>query len=95
MEHIVRHSLVSVLLRMIEYFRGILILMTNRVEIFDEAILSRIHVKLRYDCLDSDARMTVWKNLFKKENTQSVTAEISHQEPEELVKKDLNRRQVS
>ncbi|KAF7510193.1 hypothetical protein GJ744_007092 [Endocarpon pusillum] len=93
-EHIVRHSLVSVFLRMMEYFRGILILTTNRVGVFDEAILSRIHMKLRYDRLDKNARMTVWKNLFKKVNTRSVTAEISQQELDELVKKDLNGRQI-
>jgi hypothetical protein len=93
-EHIVRHSLVSVFLRMMEYFRGILVLTTKRVGVFDEAILSRIHVKLRYDRLDQNARMTVWKNLFEKVNTRSVTAEISQQEIDELVKKDLNGRQV-
>lgn len=79
---------------MMEYFRGILILTTNRVGVFGEAILSRIHVKLRYGRLDKNARMTVWKNLFKKVNTRSVTAEISQQELDELVKKDLNGRQV-
>lgn len=91
-EHIVRHSLVSVYLWMMEYFREILILTTNRVGIFDEAILSRIHVKLRYDRLDNDARMMVWKNFFKKVNTRSTIAEISWQELDELVRRDLNGR---
>jgi SpoVK/Ycf46/Vps4 family AAA+-type ATPase len=93
-ENIVRHSLVSVFLRMMEYFRGILILTTNRVEIFDEAILSRIHLKLRYGCLDRDARMTVWKIFFKKVNTRSGAADISQPELETL-DKELNGWQVS
>lgn len=80
---------------MMEYFRGILILTTNRVGIFDEAILSRIHLKLRYDCLDNHARMTIWRIFFKKVNTRSGAAEISRRELEELVKKSLNGRQVS
>jgi SpoVK/Ycf46/Vps4 family AAA+-type ATPase len=94
-EHITRHSLVSVFLRMMEYFRGILILTTNRVGIFDEAILSRIHLKLRYGHLNKDVRMTVWKIFVKKANTPSGAVEISEQELEELVKKCLNGRQVS
>lgn len=94
MEHIVRHSLVSVFLRMMEYFHGILILTTNRVEIFDEAILSGIHLKLRYGRLDKDARMTVWKIFFKKMNTRSGAPDISQPELEKL-DKELNGRQVS
>ena len=38
-----RNGLVSVLLRKLEYYEGILYLTTNRVAQFDEVILSRIH----------------------------------------------------
>ena len=37
-----RNAMVSVMLRMIEYFRGILILTTNRVSSFDPAFQTRI-----------------------------------------------------
>ncbi len=39
-----RNALVSVFLRLLEYFQGILFLTTNRVETFDDAFQSRIHI---------------------------------------------------
>jgi len=47
-----RNALVSIFLRLLEYFQGILFLTTNRVETFDEAFQSRIHMALRYNDLD-------------------------------------------
>lgn len=43
-----RNSLVSVFLRVLEYFTGMLFLTTNRVGAFDEAFKSRIHISLYY-----------------------------------------------
>jgi SpoVK/Ycf46/Vps4 family AAA+-type ATPase len=43
-----RNSLVSVFLRALEYFPGLLFLTTNRGGTFDEAILSRVHVILHF-----------------------------------------------
>ena len=47
-----RNALVSIFLRMLKYFQGILFLTTNRVATFGEAFQSRIHIGLRYDKLD-------------------------------------------
>ena len=55
-ENLGRNQLVSVFLRMLEYCKGILFLTTNRVSDFDEAILSRIHLMLKYDALGLNAR---------------------------------------
>src|SRR5262249_30610823 len=44
-----RNALVSIFLRLLEYFQGILFLTTNRVDTFDEAFQSRIHLPLRYE----------------------------------------------
>ncbi|KAK2873584.1 hypothetical protein FQN49_002271 [Arthroderma sp. PD_2] len=49
-----RNALVSIFLRLLEYFQGILFLTTNRVETFDDAFQSRIHVALRYGDLTKD-----------------------------------------
>lgn len=54
-----RNALVSIFLRLLEYFQGILFLTTNRVETFDDAFQSRIHVALRYDELTNKARKEV------------------------------------
>ena len=42
-----RNALVSIFLRLLEYFQGILFLTTNRVSTFDDAFQSRIHIALR------------------------------------------------
>ncbi|KAL8329766.1 hypothetical protein RB597_005172 [Gaeumannomyces tritici] len=47
-EDFVRNGLVSVFLRVLEYYAGILFLTTNRVGDFDEAFASRIHISLYY-----------------------------------------------
>ncbi|OIW24488.1 P-loop containing nucleoside triphosphate hydrolase protein, partial [Coniochaeta ligniaria NRRL 30616] len=58
----IRHnSLVSVFLRVLEYYSGILVLTTNRVGSFDEAIKSRVHCALYYPPLDKDKTLQVWK----------------------------------
>ncbi|KAI1421819.1 hypothetical protein F5Y12DRAFT_787169 [Xylaria sp. FL1777] len=61
-----RNSIVSIFLRAMEYFQGILFLTTNRVGLFDEAFMSRIHVSIGYEPLDDDAREEIWDNLFRK-----------------------------
>lgn len=56
-----RNSLVSVFLRMLEYFTGVLFLTTNRVGAFDEAFKSRIHISLYYPPLDEEKTRSIWK----------------------------------
>ncbi|KAI7089150.1 hypothetical protein KC356_g2674 [Hortaea werneckii] len=55
-----RNSLVSIFLRQVEYYSGVLILTTNRVGEFDEAFVSRIHMKLHFPTLDKRSTMEVW-----------------------------------
>ncbi|KAJ5614475.1 ATPase AAA-type core [Penicillium herquei] len=61
-----RNSIVSVFLRALDYFQGILFLTTNRVGSFDEAFMSRIHVQIGYDPLDEDSRQKIWDGYFQK-----------------------------
>ncbi|KAJ5774987.1 ATPase AAA-type core [Penicillium paradoxum] len=61
-----RNSIVSIFLRALDYFQGILFLTTNRVGSFDEAFMSRIHVQIGYDPLDEDSRKHIWDGYFKK-----------------------------
>ena len=55
-----RNALVSVFLRALEYYSGILFLTTNRVGTFDEAFISRIHMSLYYGDLDQDYTHRIW-----------------------------------
>lgn len=51
-----RNKLVSIFLRLLEYYKGILFLTTNRVDNIDAAFESRIHLSLQYEELDTASR---------------------------------------
>jgi len=70
-----RNSLVSVFLRLTEYYQGILFLTTNRVETFDEAFQSRIHMGIRYENLPAKARKKIWQHHIGKVEKMSREAE--------------------
>lgn len=55
-----RNALVSVFLRHIEYYDGLLFLTTNRPGQIDEAFQSRIHVTLGLPNLDAERQKKVW-----------------------------------
>ena len=61
-----RNSLVSIFLRALEYYQGLLFLTTNRIGTFDEALISRIHVVLHYPDFNDEHRQTIWKTSFRK-----------------------------
>jgi SpoVK/Ycf46/Vps4 family AAA+-type ATPase len=64
-----RNALVSVFLRVLEYYDGILILTSNRVGTFDEAFKSRIQVSLHYEDLKTEQRSAIWKNFLARLKT--------------------------
>lgn len=53
-------------LSLITVHLGILILTSNRVGIFDEAFKSRIQLNLRYQNLDRDQRLKIWRNFISR-----------------------------
>ncbi|KAM5341918.1 hypothetical protein ACJ41O_014949 [Fusarium nematophilum] len=59
-----RNALVSVFLRALEYYEGILILTSNRVGIFDEAFKSRVQLALHYPPLNYKGRWEIWNNII-------------------------------
>ncbi|KAF9885226.1 hypothetical protein FE257_000586 [Aspergillus nanangensis] len=61
-----RNSLVSVFLRVLEYFSGVIILTTNRVGEFDEAFRSRIHVCLYYPKLGEHETKEIWEKNIQR-----------------------------
>ena len=68
---------ISVFLRVLEYYAGILFLTTNRVGTFDDAFKSRIHLSLFYPELKLTPTLKVWKmNLARtRENLKHVEIE--------------------
>jgi AAA+ superfamily predicted ATPase len=61
---IVRNAMVCVMLRLLEYYTGILFLTTNRVESLDPAFQSRVQCALRYDPLDAQSRAKIWADML-------------------------------
>ncbi|KAK2734388.1 AAA family ATPase [Colletotrichum kahawae] len=66
-DNIERNALVSILLRMLEYQSGILFLTTNRIDDFDTAFFSRIHVRLEFDKPGAPQRTLIWSYLAEKD----------------------------
>ncbi|KAK7972354.1 hypothetical protein PG988_006488 [Apiospora saccharicola] len=61
-----RNGIVSIFLRSMEYYRGILFLTTNRVGQFDDAFVSRIHLIIHYSPLGEPERRKIWSQFFEK-----------------------------
>lgn len=100
-----RNSLVSVFLRLTEYYQGILFLTTNRVETFDEAFQSRIHMGIRYENLKPAARKKIWQHHVGKVEKMAVDEGENGEEKQklkpftdedfnQLSKRNMNGRQV-
>ncbi|KAJ7439418.1 hypothetical protein B0H11DRAFT_1685709, partial [Mycena galericulata] len=78
-------------LRHVEYYRGgILFLTTNRVQAFDEAFLSRIHVALHFGELSEASRAQVWRVFIARAGVQN----ISDEQVALLARRGVNGRQI-
>lgn len=92
-----RNALVSVFLRVLEYYEGILILTSNRVGIFDEAFKSRIQLALHYENLEKPQRIKIWKNFLTRLRMigeENVDFETIDSYIDELAEYDMNGRQI-
>ncbi|KAF7561033.1 hypothetical protein G7046_g3103 [Stylonectria norvegica] len=67
-----RNALVSVFLRVLEYYNGLLFLTTNRVGTIDEAFKSRVHLSLYYPPLDRTQTREIFRlNITKLKEIES------------------------
>ncbi|KAJ3564177.1 hypothetical protein NPX13_g7934 [Xylaria arbuscula] len=69
---VTRVGLVSVLLRVLEYYQGILILTTNRIRSFDIAVQSRINLAIKFEDLTEKQKKTIFRNLLSQLDDDSV-----------------------
>ncbi|KFY77788.1 hypothetical protein V499_02893 [Pseudogymnoascus sp. VKM F-103] len=88
-----RNCLVSLFLRTLEYYEGILFLTTNRLTSFDLAFKSRIHLALKYTALDAQRRKELWK-LFISRTSSHRLAAWDESVLDDLAKVDINGRQI-
>ncbi|KAJ5912219.1 uncharacterized protein N7473_001522 [Penicillium subrubescens] len=76
LEDLQRNALVSVFLRVLEYYEGILILTSNRVGTFDEAFISRIQHALHYPDLVPRQRRQIWQIFVERFENLDVDEDI-------------------
>jgi hypothetical protein len=86
-----RNKLVTIFLRVLEYYEGILFLTTNRVNTFDAAFQSRIHISLDYPELSKESRRIIWKSFIEGSQLQS---HITDTQLTELSRLHMNGRQI-
>ncbi|PLB53311.1 P-loop containing nucleoside triphosphate hydrolase protein [Aspergillus steynii IBT 23096] len=85
-----RNELVSIFLRLLEYYEGILFLTTNRAEHIDPAFESRIHISIRYPQLSPESRRQIWSQFIAARNI----AQFSEDELDQVSSLELNGRQI-
>ncbi|CZR47682.1 uncharacterized protein FPRO_13349 [Fusarium proliferatum ET1] len=61
-----RNELVSIFLRELEYYRGIIFLTTNLYHTIDTAFRSRVSLHLLFKSLTREARETVWRKFLQR-----------------------------
>ncbi|KAI1151091.1 P-loop containing nucleoside triphosphate hydrolase protein [Nemania diffusa] len=86
-----RNEIVSAFLRLLEYYKGILFLTTNRVATIDAAFESRIDLIIPFDALDQAARREVWTNFA---NRLVESHELCDDNFDELSQQKLNGREI-
>jgi len=82
-----KSAIVGIFLRLMDYFRGMMFLTTNRSEVIDNAILSRITLNIKYPDLTDDVRKLIW-------NSKLESAGMYINSMDELIKLELNGRQI-
>jgi ATPase family protein associated with various cellular activities (AAA) len=63
---IARNELVSIFLREIEYFQGVLFLTTNLFDSIDTAFRSRMSIHLRFNPLTPESRVMLWRKFLSR-----------------------------
>ena len=94
-EDIRRNGTVSVFLRMLEYYEGILFLTTNRLKHIDDAFQSRIHLAFQYREHNRASRGLIWQRFIDHlPNTEEIAKQELSDNLEELQGIVLNGRQI-
>ncbi|KAL3475697.1 P-loop containing nucleoside triphosphate hydrolase protein [Aspergillus californicus] len=89
-----RNGLVAIFLRELEYFSGIVFLTTNRIESFDTAMKSRIHLALEYSPPGLDTRRQLWLQLLRSIPSDQIGLN-AEDVAEAIVMAGLNGREIA
>ena len=80
-----QNAIVGVFLRVLEYYKGVLFMTSNRATIIDDAIMSRATAWIKYDKPSKDELRQIWKVLstnyrvtLKDSDIEKLVEEFSH-----------------
>lgn len=92
-----RNALVSVFLRVLEYYQGIMMLTTNQIAQFDVAVQSRIQVAIKYVNLNKEQTMAIFEGFLEplaKRGLVKDMEDIRSWLKEDVIKMGLDGRQI-
>lgn len=75
-EEIEQNAIVGVFLRLLEYYRGVLFMTTNRGTSVDDAIVSRVTARFRYKMPNQEEQIRLWKVLAAQNGIVIEDSEI-------------------
>lgn len=75
-DNIEQNAIVGVFLRVLEYYRGVLFMTTNRGTLVDDAIISRLTARFIYQNPDYMSQMKLWKVLAGQNGIKLVDGDI-------------------
>lgn len=84
----------AVFLRILDGYRGIIILTTNRVSVLDRAFESRIHLAIHFPRLNVQSRRSLWLRVLERLVLHPETAAEISVLVNEVAAKELNGRQI-
>ncbi|KAF5620010.1 TOB3 (member of AAA-ATPase family) [Fusarium sp. NRRL 52700] len=76
-----RNELVSIFLRELEYYRGIIFLTTNLYHTIDTAFRSRVSLHLLFKSLTREARETVWRKFLQRLSDSNRITDATDESP--------------
>jgi SpoVK/Ycf46/Vps4 family AAA+-type ATPase len=74
-----QNAIVGVFLRLLERYRGVLFLTSNRATIIDDAIISRVSAHIKYELPNKEDLASIWKVLseqYKVDMDKKLISEI-------------------
>lgn len=75
-DDITQNAIVGVFLRLIEYYRGVLFMTSNRGDEIDDAIISRATAWVKYELPDPELLGKIWSVLGKQYGTELKSADV-------------------
>lgn len=82
------------LLRIVEYFNGIMFLTTNRFNAIDSAFKSRIHLSISYPTLPTDDKKQLWQDCITRACAQQRPRWVTARFLQKVAETALNGREI-